>query len=155
MVDSVTKVRRSEIMRLIPVKNTKPERLVKSAVWGAGFRYGRSAKRKLPGSPDLVFPSLRAVIFVHGCFWHGHTCHLARTPKSNVEFWTNKIDSNKKRDLRVIKALRSDNWLVITVWECSLETSIRRAISVLRKRRELTRGHSLKPRSGTIRTRTR
>lgn len=136
MVDSVSKARRSEIMSLIPVRDSAPERAVKRALWAAGFRYGTSKKRKLPGSPDLVFPSLRAVVFVHGCFWHGHQCPLGRTPKSNQEFWLTKVATNRARDLRVVRALRRDDWRVITIWECSLADGIRKTVRALSRFRD-------------------
>lgn len=125
-------------MSLIPVRDTTPERAVKRAIWAAGFRYARSSNWKLPGSPDLIFPSLGAVIFVHGCFWHGHQCPLGRTPKSNQQFWVDKITANRARDLRVIRQLRAQGWKVAVVWECALADGIRRALQVLLKLRENT-----------------
>jgi DNA mismatch endonuclease, patch repair protein len=118
-------------MSLIPVRDTAPEQAVKRALWAAGFRYARSKNWKLPGSPDLIFPSLGAVVFVHGCFWHGHLCPLGRTPKSNQAFWVSKISANRARDLRVIRALRALGWRVITIWECSLADGTRRAMRAL------------------------
>lgn len=139
MVDSVSRARRSQIMSLIPVRDTTPERVVKRALWAAGFRYGRSRSRKLPGSPDLVFPALRAVVFVHGCFWHGHLCSLGRTPKTNTEFWTAKIAGNRERDARVTNQLRKDGWRVITIWECCLPDGIRQAKRTLLRYRAAIR----------------
>lgn len=136
MVDSVSPARRSEIMRAVRSSNTKPELAVRRALWSAGFRYGRSRARKLPGSPDLVFPALKAVVFVHGCFWHGHNCSLARVPKSNREFWVEKVRTNRARDARVTRKLRRMGWHAYVVWECSLASSTARVARRLGRLRE-------------------
>lgn len=102
----------------IPSKDTKPEIIVRKLAHGLGYRY-RLHDRKLPGSPDLVFPSRRKVIFVHGCFWHRHSgCRLAYFPRSNIEFWQTKFDTNVQRDKRVIKKLEETGWDVLVIWEC-------------------------------------
>jgi len=82
-----------------------------------GYRF-RVHRKDLPGTPDLVFPGRRSVVFVHGCFWHGHSCRYGRRPSSNVAFWDEKIDKNKERDKRVQKELRKSGWRVLAVWEC-------------------------------------
>lgn len=106
-------------------KNTAPEMIVRRLVHRLGYRY-RLHGRGLPGKPDLVFPSRRAVIFVHGCFWHRHpdpNCKLARLPKSKREFWKPKLASNAARDVRNRDALLSAGWRVLELWECQLSDS--------------------------------
>ena len=118
--DSVTPEVRSRMMAGIRGKNTKPELAMRSALHGRGFRF-RLHCNELPGKPDLVFPKFRAVIFVNGCFWHGHGCHLFKWPKTRSEFWQRKINSNIDRDRRQRLALFSAGWRVATVWECALK----------------------------------
>jgi DNA mismatch endonuclease, patch repair protein len=120
--DTLTREERSERMGRVRGKNTRPELTVRRIVHGLGFRYGLHAK-DLPGRPDIVLRSRRKVIFVHGCFWHRHGrsgCHLARLPKSRLEFWKPKLDANRRRDIRNRKALRAEDWKVFVVWECEL-----------------------------------
>ena len=117
-MDVVSPEKRSLMMAGIKGKNTKPEMIVRKMVHGMGFRF-RLHRRNLPGSPDLVFPRLRRVIFVHGCFWHRHPgCRLAYTPKSNTQFWLEKLEANVRRDALALKALDTLNWEVLIVWEC-------------------------------------
>jgi DNA mismatch endonuclease (patch repair protein) len=119
-MDSLTTDERSERMGRIKGKGTKPEMLVRRMTHGMGFRYLLHDKR-LPGHPDLVFPSRRKVIFVHGCFWHRHeNCHLARLPKTRLDFWVHKLQGNKIRDEVVIRQLVDSGWGVLVVWECEL-----------------------------------
>lgn len=99
--------------------NTKLEVLVRKALHAKGFRY-RLGGVGLPGRPDIVLPKYRTVVFVHGCFWHGHNCPLYRLPKTRPEFWADKIGKNRSRDERVVVELESAGWRVLTVWECSL-----------------------------------
>jgi DNA mismatch endonuclease (patch repair protein) len=101
-------------------KHTRPEMVLRRGLHARGFRY-RLHVGSLPGSPDLVFPSRRAVIFVHGCFWHGHGCPLFRWPGSRVEFWRAKIEGNAARDAAARAALAAQGWRVLTIWECSLK----------------------------------
>jgi DNA mismatch endonuclease (patch repair protein) len=111
---------RSDIMRAVRGRDTKPEMTVRRLVHGMGYRY-RLHRKDLPGKPDLVFPSRRKVIFVHGCFWHGHSCARgARVPKTNRKYWTSKIDRNRERDARSQRALSDAGWQVLVVWECEL-----------------------------------
>lgn len=118
MTDTVTKERRSEIMRRIGRENTTPELAVRSVAHSLGYRY-RLHSKKLVGSPDIVFARRRKVIFVHGCFWHGHeSCRLARTPKSNSAYWITKVARNKERDKRVILTLSELGWAAHVIWEC-------------------------------------
>lgn len=101
-------------------KNTKPEMVVRKLVHGMGFRF-RLHRKDLPGSPDIVFPRLRRVIFVHGCFWHRHPgCRFAYTPKSNTQFWLDKLVSNTRRDDLAQKALVALGWEILIVWECEV-----------------------------------
>lgn len=112
-------------MARIRSKDTKPELIVRKAVWAAGYRY-RLHRKGLPGRPDLVFPGLRAVVFVHGCYWHGHSCQKGRVPGQNSAFWKEKFEANIARDKRNQTALRRAGWEVATVWECSLATKDKR-----------------------------
>lgn len=119
MADSLTREQRSAQMSRIRGTNTKLEVLVRSALHARGFRY-RLGGAGLPGKPDIVLPKYGTVVFVHGCFWHGHNCPLYRLPKTRPEFWAAKIESNKARDARVESQLRESGWRVELVWECSL-----------------------------------
>ena len=117
-MDTLTPVQRSERMALIQSKNTKPELLVRRFLHGLGYRY-RLHLRDLPGVPDLVFPSRKTTIFVHGCFWHGHNgCKIAHLPESRSAYWAEKLERNIARDLKNERALREAGWNVVTVWEC-------------------------------------
>lgn len=119
-MDRLTPARRSWLMSRAGSKDTKPELVVRRLVFAMGYRYRLHAKR-LPGSPDLVFPGRKKVIFVNGCFWHGHPgCRYGRLPKSRVEFWSLKIDRNRERDRENIASLEADGWRVLTVWQCEL-----------------------------------
>lgn len=120
MADIVTPEKRSEMMSGIRGKNTKPEILIRKALFALGWRY-RLHDRRLPGKPDLVFPRRRAVIFVDGCFWHGHGCHLFKLPSTRAEFWVGKIESNRHRDLEVRRQLSELGWRYMTVYECALK----------------------------------
>jgi DNA mismatch endonuclease (patch repair protein) len=106
-------------MANVKSRNTKPEIVLRRALFSRGLRYRLHVKR-LPGTPDLVFPKYRAVVFVHGCFWHGHDCRLFVVPATNREFWVQKIDGNRSRDEQAIRALRGMGWRVMTVWECAV-----------------------------------
>lgn len=120
MTDTLTEQERSKRMSLVRGADTKPELLVRRAVHSMGFRY-RLQVKELPGKPDLVFPRLRKVIFVHGCFWHRHRkkgCKLARLPKSRLDFWEAKLEGNRVRDLRNKRKLRAVGWNVLEIWEC-------------------------------------
>ena len=102
-------------------KNTGPELLLRHALWRRGFRY-RVNDRRLPGSPDIVLPKYHSVIFVHGCFWHGHKdCKNYTVPKTNTEFWVAKVARNQERDQEVWRKLEAKGWSVIIVWECQLK----------------------------------
>jgi DNA mismatch endonuclease (patch repair protein) len=100
-------------------KDTKPELLVRRGLHGKGFRF-RLHVRELPGSPDLVLPKFRAVIFVHGCFWHGHDCPLFKWPATREEFWRKKITRNREVDAQALSLLSAEGWRSATIWECAL-----------------------------------
>lgn len=123
MVDLVTPEVRSRMMSGIRSKDTKPEWIVRRALHARGFRY-RLHARDLPGHPDIVLPKHRAVIFVHGCFWHGHDCPLFRWPKTRPEFWLDKIGRNQANDKKHQAALQSLGWRVAIVWECALRSRL-------------------------------
>lgn len=109
---------RSEIMRRVRSTDTKPELIIRKLVHSLGFRY-RLHKKDLPGKPDLVFLGKRKIIFVHGCFWHGHNCKRGnRLPKENREYWKKKISSNMQRDQNHVRKLTKEGWSVLTIWEC-------------------------------------
>lgn len=118
MTDVLTPEQRSRCMAAIRSKDTKPELVVRSFVHRMGYRF-RIHRRNLPGKPDLVFPSRKKVIFVHGCFWHQHQgCRFAMRPTTRAEFWGRKLDGNRERDARVKVELRALGWNVLVVWEC-------------------------------------
>lgn len=120
MTDILSTQARSQRMALVRGKNTGPELKVRKMIYAAGYRY-RIHVKGLPGRPDLVFAGRRKVIFVHGCFWHRHEgCSLARIPKSHVEFWSEKLEGNKARDLRNLQELKEMGWSTLTIWECEL-----------------------------------
>ncbi|OJU52931.1 MAG: hypothetical protein BGN96_10095 [Bacteroidales bacterium 45-6] len=124
-MDIWDKQKRSEVMSKIRSKNTKPEVKLRKALFAQGFRY-RINDKKIAGSPDIVFPKYKTVIFVQGCFWHGHeNCKLSHLPKSNVEFWRSKMERNKKRDKQIKYQLIVSGWKVIEVWECEIKTKLR------------------------------
>ena len=119
--DVYSREKRSAVMRAVKSENTTPELALRKALFALGFRYRLNVKA-LPGKPDLVFPKYKTVIFVHGCFWHGHNCKRGkRVPKSNTQYWKEKIARNKKRDAKNAAALRKLSWQVITLWECELK----------------------------------
>lgn len=120
MVDKLSRAHRSQNMAAIKSKGMKPEMIVRSAVHGMGYRY-RLHRKGLPGKPDLVFGPRRKVIFVHGCFWHQHDdrdCKIARTPKSNTDYWDQKLARNVERDAQNGMQLEEAGWKVLTIWEC-------------------------------------
>lgn len=121
-MDTLKPAERSARMAMVRGRDSKPEMLVRRLVHAMGFRY-RLHDRRLPGSPDLVFPRLRKVIFVHGCFWHRHPdpeCKLARMPKSRLDFWEPKLQGNRERDLRFQVKLEALGWQIFVVWECRM-----------------------------------
>ena len=119
-MDKLSLERRSELMKRVRRSNTGPEVKLRKELHHRGFRYV-IGDRRLPGTPDLVFPRYKVVVFVHGCFWHGHDCRQGRTPSTNVGYWEPKIASNRERDARKAQLLRNLGWHVFTVWECQLK----------------------------------
>jgi DNA mismatch endonuclease (patch repair protein) len=123
MADTFTKTKRSSIMRAVRSRDTSPERVVRKLVTSLGVRY-RLQGRKLPGNPDLVFPGLMKVVFVHGCFWHRHRCRKGQSmPSTRIDFWDAKFARNMARDATVKRQLRREGWQLLTVWECQLAPS--------------------------------
>lgn len=120
MTDIVNPATRSRMMSGIRGANTKPELLIRSLLHRAGFRF-RLHVKDLKGKPDIVLPRYRAVIFVHGCFWHGHNCPLFRMPSTRPDFWRTKIERNRQNDSMAISALRAEGWRIAVVWECALK----------------------------------
>jgi len=121
MADVFSKDKRSWIMSRVRGKDTSPEMIVRSLVHRLGYRF-RLHRKDLPGKPDLTFPSRRKVIFVHGCFWHGHDCLRGdRKPKSNVEYWRNKIRRNNQRDEVNQQRLKELGWDFLVIWECQIK----------------------------------
>lgn len=121
MTDIFSKNKRSKIMSNIPAKNTRPEIILRKSLFEKGYRY-RINYKKLPGKPDIVLHKYKTVIFVNGCFWHAHTnCKDAHLPKTNIEFWKNKIESNVERDKKNIQQLKDLGWNIIIVWECEIK----------------------------------
>ncbi len=111
---------RSRIMRAVKSRDTAPEMIVRRLVYSMGYRY-RLHRKDLPGKPDLAFQSRRKVIFIHGCFWHGHECKRgARIPKTNREYWETKIARNRERDRQHDEDLKRESWRVFVVWECQI-----------------------------------
>ena len=119
MADIISAERRSALMSRIRSKDTKIELEVRRGLHKMGLRY-RLGGSGLPGRPDIVLPRYRTVVFVHGCFWHGHTCHLFRLPKTRTEFWSSKVGTNQTRDRRNAAQLKKAGWNVEIVWECEL-----------------------------------
>lgn len=121
MVDKFSKEKRSYIMSRIRGKDTRPEILVRKYLFSRGLRF-RKNDRRYPGTPDIVLPKYRTMVFVHGCFWHLHEgCKYAVMPKSNVDFWKKKLYGNRERDRRNQRELEEMGWKVIIVWECELK----------------------------------
>jgi DNA mismatch endonuclease, patch repair protein len=121
VADVQNKATRSYNMSCIRAKNTRPEMLVRKFLHAQGFRYTLHNK-KLPGKPDIVLPKHKTIIFIHGCFWHGHkNCKFFVVPKTRTEWWLNKINSNIANDTRAVKALKKEGWRIIHLWECDLK----------------------------------
>ena len=136
MVDIYDEERRSEIMSRIVSKDTLPEVRVRKALHRLGFRF-RLHRKDLPGKPDIVLPKWRTVIFVHGCFWHGHDCCEGHIPKSNTAYWAPKLERNRKRDAEKAEKLKTLGWHRIIIWECQtyslrkLEDRLREAMGTI------------------------
>jgi len=142
-MDVLTPQQRSHCMSKISGRNTKPELLVRQALFALGLRY-RLHRRDLPGTPDLVFPKYRAVILIHGCFWHGHGCRLFVIPETNREFWIKKITGNQRRDTEKHNSLKRLGWRALTIWECALRGAGRQPLeSIAREIHSWLTGSSL------------
>src|SRR6185312_3237550 len=121
MADRLSPERRSENMRRIRSKGTKPEMIVRRLLYGMGYRY-RLHARELPGKPDIVFRNLRKAIFVHGCFWHQHSkCSDGRLPAARPEYWVPKLAGNIARDQKYLRSLRREGWKVLVIWDCKTQ----------------------------------
>lgn len=126
MADVLSPEQRSRVMSRIRGSNTKPEVWVRKGLFALGFRY-RLHRRDLPGRPDVVLPRYNAAVFINGCFWHGHDCHLFRPPATRTDFWRSKIEANRARDARNIEELRLLGWRVLVIWECAIRGNTRHA----------------------------
>jgi DNA mismatch endonuclease (patch repair protein) len=133
MVDVLTPEQRRYNMSRIKGGDTKPEMTVRRALHERGFRY-RLHRRDLPGCPDLVLSRYHVVIFVHGCFWHGHDCHLVKKPTTRAAFWESKLGGNAERDKDAVAALQHDGWRVVIVWECALRGSTKQPFDAIMRR---------------------
>ena len=131
MSDIFSFQKRSDIMSKIGGKNTKPEILVRKFLFSKGFRYRINVKT-LPGKPDIVLPKYKTIIFVNGCFWHGHNCKKGKLPSSNTDFWKEKISNNKSRDAKNSDLLVKLGWKVIIIWQCEI-SKIDNRIKILNK----------------------
>ena len=146
MADKVSQDVRSRMMAAVKGRDTSPEKLVRSMLFREGFRF-RLHRRDLPGNPDIVLPRYHVIVFVHGCFWHGHNCRKGRQrPQTRPEFWNAKLDGNMARDRANQAALTSMGWKVFAVWTCQIEADTRRVLAYLKRRRgkrQLTSGPPL------------
>ncbi len=135
MADVHNKKTRSYNMSRIRSANTKPEMLVRKFLHAQGYRY-KLHDKKLPGKPDIVLPKYKTIIFVHGCFWHGHAnCKYFTIPKTRTEWWLNKINTNKANDAKALFALRKEGWKVFVIWECTLKPAFKEgALSLLARK---------------------
>ena len=123
MVDNLSKEQRKKTMSLVRGKDTKPEMAVRKLVHSIGYRY-RLHRKNLPGCPDLVFSGRHKVIFVHGCFWHGHDCHAGlNRPSSNKNYWTEKLERNIQRDAENLRQFKEMDWGALVIWECEIKNS--------------------------------
>ena len=118
-------------MSAVRSKNTKPEMYVRSTLHNNGLRF-RLYRKDLPGSPDIVLPRFKTVIFVNGCFWHGHDCPKGRRPASNLDYWNEKLDQNLRRDSQNYRALRDMGWRVIIIWECEVVNATEKVVGELK-----------------------
>jgi DNA mismatch endonuclease (patch repair protein) len=131
------------MMAAVRGKNTIPEKIVRTALFSAGYRY-RLHRRDLPGSPDITLPRFHMAVFVHGCFWHGHGCARGRRPTSKTEFWNPKLDKNMERDQHNQALLRAAGWDVVVIWECRIDEGCRELMRRLDDQRRTIIGRSLR-----------
>lgn len=137
MVDVLNPNQRRHCMTSIRTRNTDIELQVRRVLHARGFRF-RVHRRNLAGKPDIVLPRYQQVVFVHGCFWHGHHCTRGKLPKTNAEFWAQKISATKARDKRAVAALEAGGWNVSVIWECELEEGLSRLLKRLSSHRSST-----------------
>ena len=130
LTDVVDVETRSRMMANIRSKNTSPELLIRKGLHARGFRF-RLHIKNLPGTPDLVLPKYKAAIFIHGCFWHGHSCRYFKVPQTHQEFWMRKIGKTQDRDKLQLDAMQSLNWRVLVIWECATRTMKKRNTPLL------------------------
>lgn len=132
-MDRISAEKRSSNMQRIRPVNTSPEVTVRRLVCQLGFRYRyRLHGHQLQGRPDMIFPTLRKIIFIHGCFWHSHEgCKLAHSPKSRLDYWKPKLTRNKLRDRRNVRLLRRDGWQALTLWECQTRRAVQHIVRIL------------------------
>lgn len=130
MTDGVMRAARSKMMAAVRGKDTVPELYVRKQLFAAGFRF-RLHVANLPGKPDLVLPRYKTVVFVHGCFWHGHSCARGKRPMTNTSFWNAKLDANIRRDRKNHAALRAAGWRPIVIWQCELQKASAKLVSLL------------------------
>ncbi len=130
MTDVLSAFQRSYCMSRVRGNNTRIEIAVRHALHKNGFRY-RICAKELPGKPDILLPRYQTVVFVHGCFWHGHSCPKGKLPTTNAVFWKTKITQNKQRDRRTERELRKAGWSVITIWECSASNGTNKLLNIL------------------------
>ena len=140
MTDIYSKNKRSQIMSKISGKETEPEVLVRKFLFRKGFRYRKNDKR-YPGTPDIVLPKYKTVIFVHGCFWHGHNCRAGKLPETRKEFWQNKIDTNIARDKKNRQDLEKLGWKVLVIWQCELKNKKIRAEKLKETEQKIQNGY--------------
>src|SRR5580658_7972071 len=131
MADRISPARRSWLMSRIGGSNTKPEIAVRSLLHRLGYRFSLH-RRDLPGTPDIVLPVRETVVFVNGCFWHGHYCKRSKMPKSRTDYWEPKIEANRRRDVRKRRHLARLGWKVLVVWECELKNPNKLATKLIR-----------------------
>lgn len=132
MTDRITAEERSRIMATVRAADTSPEIFIRKRLHAVGFRY-RLHAANLSGKPDIVLPRFRIAVFVHGCFWHGHSCPRGKRPTSNVEFWNKKIEGNILRDSRNLADLKAAGWTTIIIWQCALDRDVNVLIKKLRR----------------------
>lgn len=130
MPDVVDPATRSRMMSAIRGKNTRPEIAVRKALHARGYRY-RLHARNVPGKPDMTLPRWKAAVFVNGCFWHGHDCHLFKVPQTRTEWWLAKINRNRERDRKVAEQLAAAGWSQLIIWECALKGRTRIGIEAV------------------------
>lgn len=128
-MDRVSQEKRSQIMSAVRSTDTKAELLVRRYLWSNGIRY-RIYSKELPGKPDIVIKRCKLAIFVHGCFWHGHDCPRGRLPKSKVAYWRDKIDANKKRDVRNETMIKNLGWNQYVIWDCQLRNRAKAKVAL-------------------------